>query len=256
MYYEDGQHYFTQTTQEKSDKQKASFEEWMRCVEHNTVVLPVPELAAFNADRRETLEQIFGRDGLESAVLALTPGSILWTDDLALSEVAKSELGTERVWTQVTIESLANRGLIDRSLTDECHAKLLGFGYHATHFTGATIVAALRVSNGSVAGFPMKQAVESFRATIANNRLIAFRQLAEFVLRLSREPMLPETKCLALESLLKSFPSDPATKAQLSSFRNQCAKLMILNPLEQQRFVTCFDRWSQQRHIINPFTSR
>src|ERR1035438_7298692 len=48
----------------------------------------------------------------------------------------------------------------------------------------------------------LKQAVEAFRATIAHNRLIAFRQLAEFVLRLSTEPMLPETKCVAAESLL------------------------------------------------------
>jgi hypothetical protein len=75
--------------------------------------------------------------------------------------------------------------------------------------------------------------LKTCRAGIANNRLIAFRQLAEFVLRLSTEPMLPETKCVAIKSLLESFPSDPATTAQLSSLRNQCAKLMILNPLEQ-----------------------
>jgi tetratricopeptide (TPR) repeat protein len=251
MFYEDGQHYFTQTTQERSDKEKALFEEWMQTVEQNTTILPVPELATFDAERRETLEKLFGRDGLESAVLALKPGNILWTDDLALAEVTKSELGTERVWSQAAIERLADRGLIDRSLADECHAKLLGFGYQSTHFTGATIVAALRVSNGSIDGFPMRQAIEVFRSSIANTRLIAFRQLAEVVLRLSMEPMLPETKCIAIQSLLDSFPEDSTTKAQLSSLRDQCARLMILNPLEQQRFLTCFDRWSQRSRIIN-----
>lgn len=245
MTYEEGQHYFTQTTQEQSDEEKVSFEEWMRTVEQNTTVLPVPELAAFDSARRQTLEELLGRDGLESAVLALTPGNILWTDDLALAEVSKSELGTERIWSQAAIESLANRGLIDRSLADECHAKLLGFGYQSTHFTGGTIAAALRVSNGSVDRFPMKQAIETFRGTADNNRIIALRQLAEFVLRLSIEPMLPETKCVALESLLDTFPTDSAMRGQLLALRDQCARLMPLNPLEQRRFLVCFDRWMQ-----------
>jgi tetratricopeptide (TPR) repeat protein len=255
MHYEEGQHYFTQTTQEQSDKEKVSFEDWMQTVEQNTTVSPVPELAAFDPERRETLEKLFGRDGLESAVLALTPGNILWTDDLAVAEVSKSELGTERVWTQVAIESLANRGLIDRSLADECHAKLLGFAYQSTQFTGGTIAAALRVSNGSVDRFPMKQGIEAFRETVANNRIISLRQLAEFVLRLSTEPMLPETKCLAFESLLNTFPKDSATRAQLLAFRDQCAQVMFLNPLEQHRFMACFDRWMQKDRIIDPLKS-
>lgn len=253
MTYEEGQHYFTQTTQEQSDKEKASFEEWMQTVEQNTTVLPVPELAAFDPARRQTLEQLFGRDGLESAVLALTPGNILWTDDLALAEVSKSELGTERIWSQAAVESLANRGLIDRSLADECHAKLLGFGYQSTHFTGGTIAAALRVSNGSVDRFPMKQVIETFRGTVDNTRIIALRQLGEFVLRVSMEPMLPETKCVAIEGLLDTFPNDSGTRTQLQALRAQCARLMILNPLEQRRFVECFDHWVQKTRIINPF---
>lgn len=138
MHFDDGQHFMTATTQEQLDNRKALFEEWMQCVEKNVTVLPVPELAAFDTDRRETLEKLLGREGLESAILSLRPGSILWTDDLAVAEIAKSELGTERVWTQAAIESLVNRGLIDRSTADECHAKLLGFGFQSTHFMGAT----------------------------------------------------------------------------------------------------------------------
>ena len=225
----------------------------MLTIEQNTTVLPVPEFAAFDAGRREMIERLLGRDSLESAVSALTPGNILWTDDLAVAEVTKSELGTERVWSQVVIESLANRGLMDKLLADECHAKLLGFGYQLTHFSGATIAAALRLSNGCVDRFPMKQAIEAFRGIVANNGIIALRQLAEFMLQLSVEPMLPETKCVAAESLLDTFPTDSAMRGQLLALRDQCARLMVLNPLEQRRFVVCFDRWMQKARIINPF---
>jgi hypothetical protein len=126
--------------------------------------------------------------------------------------------------------------------------------HQSTHFTGGTIAAALRVANGSVDRFPMKQAIEAFRWTVDNNRLIALRQLAEFVLRVSMEPMLPETKCVALETLLDTFPTDSAMRGQLLALRDQFARLMMLNPLEQRRFLVCFDRWMQKTRIINPFT--
>lgn len=255
MFYKDGQHYFHQTTQEQTDAQRASFEEWMRCVEEHTVTLPVPEVAALNPTRRSDLEQLFGRDGLEAAILALAPGSILWTDDLTLAEVFKQEFGTERIWTQVALESLANRGLIDRSTVDECHAKLLAFGYQSTHFTGATITAALRISIGSTENFPMRQAIEAFRNVVESNRLVALRLLAEFILRLSLEPMLPETKCLALEELLNNFPSDATTLAQLVFFRDQCNVLMALNPIGQRDFLSCFNRWLKKVGVVKTLQS-
>jgi hypothetical protein len=96
------------------------------------------------------------------AVAALAPGSILWTDDLVFAEVAKSELGVEGVWTLVLVEHLVNRGLIDRAVAEEAYAKLVGFHYQIAHFRGSVIVAALRVSNGSVAAFPMRRMIQAF----------------------------------------------------------------------------------------------
>lgn len=253
MYYQDGQHYMTQTTEEDSDRHKAAFQEWMECVEANTMVVSVPEVARLAPERREALEQIFGREGLESAILALKPGSILWTDDLVSAEVAKSELGVERVWTQAIAEHLANRGLIDRSLADEVHAKLVGFDFQSTHFTGAVMLEALRVSNGAVDVFPMRQMIAVFGTVTTANRTAALRLLAEFILRLSVEPMLPETKCQVTNALLNTFPNDAATNAQLVSFANQCARLMLLNPLAASDFLRCFEQWRGQRWALSPF---
>jgi tetratricopeptide (TPR) repeat protein len=252
MYYKDGQHYMTQTTEEQSEKEKAAFEEWMQCIESNTTVVTVPELAALDPERRQVFEKIFGREGVEAALLALTPGNILWTDDLVFAEVAKSELGVERVWTQALVEHLAHRGLIDRALAEEAYAKMVGFNYQSTHFTGAVIVAALRVSNGSVDAFPMRQMIGVFGPLSASNLSASFRVLAEFVLRLALEPLLPETKCIAIKALLDTFPTDVSTKAQLTSFRNQCARLMTLNPLAQVDFLKCFDQWNREKLTLNP----
>src|SRR5713226_6837157 len=98
----------------RSEKQKAVFEEFMQCVERNVSVTPVPQLATLTLERRDLLEKILGQYGLESALLALSPGYIWWTDDFAAGEVAKSELGVDRVWTQAILEHTANLGLMDR----------------------------------------------------------------------------------------------------------------------------------------------
>ncbi len=253
MYYEKGQHYITQITGEESEKQKAAFEEWMECIERNANVVPVPQLAALMPERREQLEGVLGRYGLESALLSLSPGYIWWTDDFGAGEVAKTELGAEHVWTQAILEHLANLGLIDRGVVDEAYAKLVGFNYQATHFTGAVMIAAIRVSNGSVDAFPTRQMIRAFEPLPLSNRSVAFRLLAEVILRMSVEPLLPETKCAAIKALLNTFPSDATTAAQLASFRLQCARLMTLNPLGQVDFIKCFDEWNREkltRHLL------
>jgi tetratricopeptide (TPR) repeat protein len=249
MFYKDGQHYMTETTAEQSEREKVAFEEWMQCVESNTTVVSVPEVAALDSERRKSLENVFGWEGLEAAFAALAPGWILWTDDLVLAEAAKFELGVERVWTQALVEHLALRGLIDRAVADEAHAKLMGFNYQVTQFRGSVIVAALRVSNGSLDRFPMPQMIEVFKplAVDSANRNTALLMLGEFVLTLSLEPLLPETKCLATKALLDAFPTDAATKAQLEAIRVQCAHLMRLDPRGQADFLTCFEQWKRSK---------
>lgn len=249
MFYKDGQHYMTQTTEEQSEREKAAFEEWMQCVEKNTTVISVPKVAALDPERRKVLEKAFGWEGLDAAVASVATETILWTDDLVFAEYAKAELGVERVWTQAIVEYLAIPSLIDRAVAEEAYAKLVGFNYQATHFRGSTMVAALRVSNGSVDTFPMRQVIQAFAPLAASasvaDRQNALQMLGEFIVKLSLEPFLPETKCFATRALLDTFPIDAETKAQLVAFCAQCGSLMTLNPVGQADFLNCFDRWKQ-----------
>jgi hypothetical protein len=260
MYYDTGQHYLAETSEKETDKRRIAFEEYMQCIEKSVNVIPVPQLATLTPERREQFTQIFGRYGLESALLAVSPGYIWWTDDFGAGEVAKSELGVERVWTQAVLEHIANLGLIDRGVVDEAYSKLIGFDYQATHFTGAVMVAAaLRVSNGSLDAFPMRQVMRAFEALPGTNRNVAFSLLAEFILTLSLEPFLPETRCIATKASLNTFPNDAKTNAQLASFRSQCGGLMTLNPLAQADFIKCFDQWNKEKltlgYVVNPSSS-
>jgi len=118
------------------------------------------------------------------------------------------------------------------------------------------MAAALRVSNGSVDAFPMPQMIRAFAPLTVVNRSVAFILLAAFIVRMSLEPLLPETKCIATRAFLNTFPNDSETNAQLLLFRSQCASLMTLNPLAQADFIMCFDQWNKERwtqgYIVKP----
>jgi tetratricopeptide (TPR) repeat protein len=247
LYYEKGQHYIAETTEKESEKRKDTFEEFMQCVQRNVEVVPVPQLATLKPEQRRLLEQVLGRYGLESGVLALSPGYIWWTDDFAAADVVEKQLGSERVWTQALLEHLATLGVLDRSVVDEAYAKLVGFNYQATHFTGAAVVAALRVASGSIGAFPMHQMIRAFEPLPVADPNAAFRLLGEIILRMTLEPILPETRCMATKALLDTFPDDRNTKVQLGMFRSQCAALMTLNPIAQADFIRCFDQWNREK---------
>lgn len=171
--------------------------------------------------------------------------------NLVFAEYARAELGVERVWTQAVIEYLASRGLIDRAIAEEACAKLVGFNYQATVFRGNALVAALRVSNGSIDSFPMRQMIQAFAPVAASTSVadekMALLTLGEFILKLSLEPFLPETKCVATKALLDKFPTDAATKVQLELFAIQCANAMNLHPVGRADFLRCFNQWKIEK---------
>jgi hypothetical protein len=84
-------------------------------------------------------------------------------------------------------------------------------------------------------------------AASALDRKTAFLMLGEFILKLSLEPFLPETKSIATKALLDTFPTDAETKAQLDLFSVQCGNAMKLNPVGQADFLRCFDQWKREK---------
>jgi len=89
--------------------------------------------------------------------------------------------------------------------------------------------------------------IRAFGPLPADNPKAAFGLLGEFVIRLSLEPLLPETKCIATKALLDAFPNDAVTNALLKQFRSVCAHVMTINPLAQGDFIKCFDQWNNER---------
>jgi hypothetical protein len=65
-------------------------------------------LAGLSPERREELIGLFGQPTAEAIAEAAASGAVLWTDDIAVAEVAREKAGVEkRVWTQMVFRSVA-----------------------------------------------------------------------------------------------------------------------------------------------------
>src|SRR5262249_9092971 len=75
-------------------------------IRETCTVIPVSEVAELPPERRDQWTQLFDRDGLESSVLAARNGNLLWSDDMILRAVARTDFGTTRgAWTQAVLQA-------------------------------------------------------------------------------------------------------------------------------------------------------
>ena len=163
-----------------------------------------PELAAIEPRRREGLLESLGRYGVETLVLAGTPGSVLWSDDLVQAALGRGEFGGSRVWTQLVIESCADVGEVGMETFLEASAMLDGFGYRFTSHTPDTMLRAARLAEWKVEEWPLQQVMRTFAdETIELMQVIG---LAAGFLRLAyREPILATRRDNLTVSILEGI---------------------------------------------------
>ncbi|HUT59444.1 MAG TPA: hypothetical protein VNA25_16465, partial [Phycisphaerae bacterium] len=90
---------------------------------------------------KEATEQLLGKAGLDSALLATRPGHVLWTDDLDTATIVCPGLGVRRTWTQAVFFWLAEHRFIPREQEQKATVLLLQCGYTFTSLRAEHIMA-------------------------------------------------------------------------------------------------------------------
>lgn len=158
-------------------------------------------LTTLAPERRERLVRLFGRHGAESIALAAMPGHALWSDDGAIADLARSEFGVRRVWSQSAFMARAQAGNLDPAELATAGTKLAGWGYS---FTTPGIEILMRA--GSVAvwnpdQFPLRQALDQF-ATEAVKLSDAVILAAELIVKMYTDVYLRSTRTAVTLRLL------------------------------------------------------
>jgi tetratricopeptide (TPR) repeat protein len=165
-------------------------------------------LASIDHDRRERLIAFFGRHGAESIVIASMPGHVLWTDDMILADLAKTEFGVRRVWTEAALQARAQAGNLDPAELATASTKLAGWGYSFTTPSIETLMRAGSVAVWNPDQFPLKQALDQF-ASESMNMSDAVRLAAELIVKMYNDQYLRGQRRTVTSRLLDRLARRP-----------------------------------------------
>jgi hypothetical protein len=240
--YHDGVSSFIEETVEQKAIELLKDQQFLDRLKAVVEIAPVMELAALEPAKREPLEGVCGSYGAETMLLASRPGSVLWTDDLIQAELAKTEFGVKRAWTEIIAEQTMLAGQITDAERQRIVASLIGMNYTATHFDSGIMLKALEISDAIPWRFPFKQFVEIFQKPSGNLQVL-LGIFVDFLTKLYRENYLPEYRCRVVTAMLDALWRSVPLRFPLLHIRRNSARFFGLNPVGQNQFDRCFDQW-------------
>jgi tetratricopeptide (TPR) repeat protein len=173
-------------------------------------------LASIDSERRERLIKFFGRHGAESIVIASMPGHVLWTDDMILADLAKTEFGVRRVWTEAALQARAQAGNLDPAELATASTKLAGWGYSFTTPSIETLMRAGSVAVWNPDQFPLKQALDQF-ASDSMNMSDAVRLGAELIVKMYNDQYLRGQRRTVTSRLLDRLATRPGGREAIET---------------------------------------
>jgi hypothetical protein len=240
--YKDGQQVMLEETVEFKEKRAAANRAFLETVEKCCEVVPVQEVASLAPDKRDQFEQMFGQYGVETMLAAARPDALLWSDDLVQSQIAFTEFGTRKVWTQMLVTFLAEQNVISAEQRDTATAKLIGMEYRVTFFDAPSFVEAVHLTGATPWEQPLKTFIRELSAPEADLRIL-FPIIEECIVRIYRESLLPENRCRVTTALLDAMWKNPAARRSILNLRAKSARMFLLNPVGESQFNGCFDQW-------------
>ena len=120
--HERGHYVHTKISKEVVQSQEKYLKKILRWIRKNCEVTPIKALESMDRHQREEREKLLGKSFFDSALIALEPNQILFSDDLHLRSIGKldkhdTEYCTNGVWTQVVLEICTKRGHIKKKRT-------------------------------------------------------------------------------------------------------------------------------------------
>ncbi len=205
-------------------------------------------LASIDPDRRERLIDFFGRHGAESIVIASMPGHVLWTDDMILADLAKTEFGVRRVWTEAALQARAQAGNLDPAELATARTKLAGWGYS---FNAASIETLMRA--GSVAGwnpdqFPLKQALDQV-ASDSMNMSDAVRLAAELIVKMYNDQTLRGQRRTVTSRLLDRLALRPGGRDAIEALPRSLPIRFGLDLIRARELSDVVRGWTAQSEV-------
>jgi nucleoside phosphorylase/tetratricopeptide (TPR) repeat protein len=151
-----GKYLFREDDPEERQRQEKRLIDFLAKMRSLAAVKSGEKLAAVDAERRKELITLFGQPTAEAIAEAAASGAVLWTDDMAVAELAKERAGVnKRVWTQVVAGKTTSKDVYtDLTLF------LLQWRYFFTRVEPDVVLAACRKALWDPTSPPLQQVID------------------------------------------------------------------------------------------------
>lgn len=151
-----GKYLFREDDPQERQRQERRLAKFLGKIRSLVTMKSGESLAGVSPERREEMIGLFGQPTAESIAEAASTGAVLWTDDIAVAEVARERARVEkRVWTQLVFRSTA-----DRDKYADLTLFLLQWRYFFTRVEPDVVLTACRIASWSPEAPPLKQVIE------------------------------------------------------------------------------------------------
>jgi tetratricopeptide (TPR) repeat protein len=162
-----------ETTPEEYESRIEFLASMRDAVRDNCQVRPCLQTARLTPQRREQMISAIGRHNVDSILLASEADTVLWSDDVTLGIVGRTDFQMSRVWTQVMLFVLQQEEVISRQEYDQAVAKLVGWHYQGVEWNAKALIAAAEIADWRMQYWPVPQVM----CCLGNNELEALDRL-------------------------------------------------------------------------------
>lgn len=146
-----------ESSSEQRGRHRAFIEGIRDAVRKDCHIRPCPQAVGLPPAQRNTIIKALGKHNLESMLLAAQPESVLWSDDIVVGILARTDFQTRRTWTQAALFVLRHDGTLTQRDYDQAVARLVGWHYQSTRFNEDTLVAAAEIAEWRMERWPVAE---------------------------------------------------------------------------------------------------
>lgn len=122
------------------------FEDVIKWIETYCEVAPCCAALNINRNYIKTIGNFIGNSSIDTILIAIEEGNILYSDDRLLHHIAKKEFGADGIWTQTLLKKCLDLGTFTKEEYNKVIVQLIRFGYCPLIIDQSTLIESINQS--------------------------------------------------------------------------------------------------------------
>lgn len=239
-------------TQEQLEAQRVFYRTFNEFVEKELEVLAVETLLELSGESARQMEEAIGRPALSAILLAKELDGTLYSDDLALRMLGKTEFDVAGTWTQPVLAWMSDQGKIESAEHLDALWKLAASRCLYLRISPSDVLRIL-LEEGVSGSSRKTDFIESVFGTDYGDEYV-IGMAADVIRSMWLEPVTNERKVLSLDLILSAITRDRTADAALGRLRSSLEARLTLLPTVQHAIFQTLDMWAQRNRILQGLT--